>query len=1301
MKITRYLNLSLALFMWAGCQPLDAPTKQLSEKKYVRGYLVAQIPDRSKQNQKSGLKEIYIPNVAVTLQETSSGSSVGEATTDLSGRFSFPAQKKGDYKLCWKLDGYKSGCLSKPVQVKSRPVNVGNVVILPEADFEKSVVVYGKVGLRDEQDGRTLEPVVGTNSFVEIVAADTKGSTFYKTVVNNFGEYLLPNVPRNEPLVSVTATVEKETMTRQTNKETLQTGPSHRVNITLRNHVPRIQEVIAKVNGKEVEIAQPGDEVDLSVQAADVDGDPLSYTWFIGRGEGVLSSTTASAVKWRLPAVKGLYQAEIHVRDDHGGYTVGQALLSVGVTKASFSGRVVDTTGTPVSGANIEMGGTADTATSNTDGFFTVTTTLSNRYTLNIRKSGYALVSRIYNRSVSAGRWTLRQATVMTVDPTKPIVAIDPNQQKTGCYIPATERVDWKVFGGTQYARRQDGRGRTVGIGKEGSHSPYPRKLILQRKERQCGAGVEIKIPANGLVDDAGKAPGGPVTVELSTVDLLAPDSMPGDFSVNDGTYMESYGAASVNITAGGVRYNRLRPGMKAALRIPVSDLQLAAGGAIPTTIPKLVYNEKTGLWEKEGTFKLDATGKYYEAEVTHFSTINTDIQKTGQSCVRFKSQDMPLPFNVDVLVPIPGAAPVQRTASITANDEYNVIINLPNNTEITLTAYTIQDGAVVPHGIFTVNTDGPQTGTPAAPNYSECQTKVIIFPVEEPTPGADAFLHGLYSFFATKVAEGDGTVLDPALKAELEQATIDYYNTIDPRGRRNTFAKFKEANGFVADGNTTLKSGYGPVDEVRAAYANAVDLGFGRDMHGKRTLANDGQYDIAFYVTNYGNYETDDEGDFEQAVGQDPNNVVATVAMEWSRIEDGPATDYDYYDPDNVTPDPNDPNAPITHADADRVIKFYVYNKQGDPVFAADLDGRGARPIPQLCMVCHGGAYAGGFNTGTPAFSLPIDVKLGSVMLPFDIHGYVLTGAVPADFSKTNQQIEFHELNKMVVDTQPGAVIEEIIDEMYSPTNPAGADTQIEDFVVNGWDANAAHEDMYLNVIKPACRVCHSSRPLEDNGGGGTRDLRMHDVQQFLLPSPDGGIAAAASTRVCTQRVMPHALATYNRFWHSFNPLSPLEGIMYQPSRLQAFFDGVVEPVLGGELGSGCVTTPTPDDSVIEEPATLTLLQSEIFDSCSGCHDGSFSGITLDLRSGQTYGSTVNVNAQESNAGLDRIEPNSAANSYLYKKVDNNVGGGECSPVPPNASCTAAMPLGDPDGLDQAPLDDIAEWINDGAPNN
>ncbi len=1275
----------------------DTPTKQLSGKKYVRGFIAVQLHDVKKTDDLRDSR-IFIPGVKMTLTNIASSEST-DVISDLSGRFNFPAQISGDYKLCWQRAGYQSECRSSPVQISSRPVNVDIIEIRPDADFETTVVVYGTVFMRDEELGRELQPLVGINSFANIEALDNNGNTFYQTPVNNQGMYVVPAVPRDEIMVAIQASVEKETMTSRTYKEVLQTGHAHRVDVIMRNHLPRILDVVSRVGGKDVEIAQAGDTISLSASAHDADNDQLRYEWYVTPGEGTLSNPNNASTTWKLPAQKGRYTAVVHVKDDHGGYSVGKSTVRVGLDKARFSGRVVTVFGSPISAAEVQIGGTGDTAATNADGYFNLTTALTDRYVLNIRKPGFAAVSRIYRRSFENGTWRMQNATVVTVDPTQDIVVSDNPQQKDYCYVPAFERVVWSHFPGVQNRRRQDGTGRTYAVEKEPYRNPYPPELIAQRKRGQCGQGVELFIPANSLQDKDGNAPPGPVTIELNTVDLLAPDSMPGDFSADDGSYLISYGASTVEVSAGGVEFSQIADGQFAILRIPVSDAQLAAGGTIPPTIPKLVYNEETGLWEAEGEFTLDASGTFYEAEVSHFSTINTDIQKTGQSCVRFKSEDMPIPFQLDVIVPIPDAAPVQRTAQINANDEYNLIINLPNDTEITLLAYTVVNDQVVPHGVFTVDTNGAQSGNPAAPNFSECQTKVVLRPVTLPEPGPDAFLHGLYSFIATKVQENDGTIPNQALKDQLEDATIDYYNTVDPRGLRNTFDKFKQANGLAADGNPAIKASYGPGDEVRAAYANAIDLGFGRDMHGKRVLADDGEWDIAFYVSNYGDYDSDDIVDQQNAANQNADELVATVAMEWSRIEDGPASDYDYYDPDNTDPDPNDPAAPIVFSDNERVIKFYVYNKLGEPVFAADLDNRGVRPIPQLCMVCHGGAYDTGFETGTPAFSQPSDVKLGAVMLPFDIHGYEFSPVAPANFSKANQQLEIFELNNMVVDTEPGAVIEEIIDEMYSPTNPAGADNQLEDFVVAGWNANGAHQDMYLNVIKPACRVCHASRPLEDTGGGGTRDLRFHSVNHFLDAPPEG-IAAVASTRVCVTREMPHALATYNRFWYSYNPLSPLEGVLFQPSRMQAFFDGVVEPVLGGALGSNCVTTPDIDDSVIEEPAKLSDIQANIFTGCAGCHGGSFGGINMDLGDGSAHGAIVNVAAQESSGGLDRIEPNSVNQSYLYKKVDDDVAAAECTAVQAGQDCTDAMPPGS-SGLSAAELEDLAEWINDGAQSN
>ena len=64
---------------------------------------------------------------------------------------------------------------------------------------------------------------------------------------------------------------------------------------------------------------------------------------------------------------------------------------------------------------------------------------------------------------------------------------------------------------------------------------------------------------------------------------------MPGDYTVLDtaggAKVMQSYGAGSVEITAGTRRYN-LRPGVEAEVVIPVDPSQIAAGGALPPTIP-------------------------------------------------------------------------------------------------------------------------------------------------------------------------------------------------------------------------------------------------------------------------------------------------------------------------------------------------------------------------------------------------------------------------------------------------------------------------------------------------------------------------------------------------------------------------------------------------------------------------------------------------------------------------------------------------------------------------------------------
>ncbi len=1289
------------------------PILKLTGAKYVRGYLAARVGGTQQGATTAAAipsREVFVPAVKVTLA-TTGGKKVGTVETDLSGRFTFGPQKPGKYWICWQRTGFRSECTPQALSVVSRPVNVGTLQIRPDIDGKRRVSVWGEVQRRDGDLARLLEPPADRNRFAAVEAIDATGRTFDRVPVNNFGEYIVPAVPVNkDALFKLAAVIENGRTERGIHGRRLATRAQHRVDIEMRNRAPVIGELVASVAGVETATPGPGEIVDLRLEAADPDGDPVEVTWTAEGGAGTLSSTSGTSVTWELPVTPGAYSVYAIAADRKGGYAKSRLTLNVGQDSTSFSGRVSNRAGAPLAAVHVEVNGKK--TTTDARGYFQIEVEPRERYVLNLSKWGFALVSQVYRKGLSSGRWTMTPVTVASANPTLDIQVRDDSRRKEGCSIPASMEIDWKKFGQRVRPRVQDGKGNIVEISREIPRPPLPRQLLERRRRGECGPGTEVTIPANSLVDKSGNPPppGTNVEVAVGTVDLLDPDSMPGDYSATDGSstpqWMISYGAGSVDIQAGGKSYN-LKPGATAKLRIPVADVQLAAGGAIPPVIPRLYYVPSSGVWKSEGTFKLDATGRFYEADVKHFSTINTDVLKQGQSCVRFKSEGLPVPFRVEVVVPLgAGQAPRVRDEEIPANDEYWAIVNLPNDTEITLTAYQPQPGGGIPYGVFTVDTGGAQTGNPTAPNYFECQAKVVLREVEPLPPGADAFLHGLYSFAATNLGELAG---DVDLDGPLVEATIDYYGAIDPRGRRRTFADFKGTNGFDPEGDLPPQANYLDQDEVRAAYANAVDLGFGRDMHGKRTLADDGQFDIAFYVSNYGSYDTDDEGDFENAADRDPTDLVATVAMEWSRIEDPPAIPFNAYDPD-AGADPNDPNAPIGFTDGERVVKFYVYNAAGDPVFFANLDTRGQRPIPQLCMVCHGGLYPAGPNLGVPGFEdndgdadLNENVKLGSVMLPFDLHGYVLTGAVPPDFTKAQQQLEFAQLNAMVVDTLPGEATEELIAEWYD-ADPA---EQEEDVVVPGWDANDAHRDMYLNVIKPACRVCHASRPLEDAGNGFTKDIRMHQVGPWTTRSNQGGIAGFANLRVCTQRVMPHAFATYNRFWGSFDVGQPAI-FPFQPARFKAFLEGVVEPALAAagenvQLGGNCAPPADPDDDLLEPPVSLGDVQSILDNNgCSGCHSNppNFTQIDMDLQAGNTFGDTVGVNAQELLNNRKRIVAGDSGLSYLVNKIASNLGGLPCSDLPNPGGIDCGDPMPPPGGGvsadDQA---DVVEWIDDGSP--
>lgn len=118
--------------------------------------------------------------------------------------------------------------------------------------------------------------------------------------------------------------------------------------------------------------------------------------------------------------------------------------------------------------------------------------------------------------------------------------------------------------------------------------------------------------------------------------------------------------------------------------------------------------------------------------------------------------------------------------------------------------------------------------------------------------------------------------------------------------------------------------------------------------------------------------------------------------------------------------------------------------------------------------------------------------------------------------------------------------------------------------------------------------------------------------------------------------------------------------------------------------------TSPGGGGEPVDPSATFTRVQSEVFTpSCAlvGCHDplGASSGMVLSQ--GRAYSEIVGKPSVEV-ASLNRIQPGSPDNSYLYRKiVGTNITG-------------SRMPLvGAP--LDQRRIDLIRDWIRRGAPND
>ena len=272
--------------------------------------------------------------------------------------------------------------------------------------------------------------------------------------------------------------------------------------------------------------------------------------------------------------------------DDDGGINPPE-LVEGRMEDIALSGIVRDASGTPIEGVSIVSGSSA--ATTNTDGFFEfdqiqVVSVQNDRSVVRFSKAGYFDVVR----------------------------SMDADDD-------AADGASWEVV----MCRKENNDFTSI-------------KTYSSSSDQTLQAGeMKIDMPQDGYkVDGTGAGYTGKVKSEMVYLDPnneRFSEMMPGGDlaavrSDNSSAQLVSYGMTDLNMYAENGDKLQLKDGSKAKLTFPIPA---GMGENPPASIPLWSFNEKTGLWEEEGSAALQ--GNVYVGEVAHFSWVNLDYpEKQG-----------------------------------------------------------------------------------------------------------------------------------------------------------------------------------------------------------------------------------------------------------------------------------------------------------------------------------------------------------------------------------------------------------------------------------------------------------------------------------------------------------------------------------------------------------------------------------------------------------------------------------------------------------------------------------------------
>jgi len=200
--------------------------------------------------------------------------------------------------------------------------------------------------------------------------------------------------------------------------------------------------------------------------------------------------------------------------------------------------------------------------------------------------------------------------------------------------------------------------------------------------------GASVDLPANGFVDQNGAIFSGEVTAKVSYNRVTTPLGealFPGDFiGLEDNgstTGIISYGFIEVTLEDASGNPLNLAEGETATITYP-ADPNIDTH---PATIPLWYYDTTRGIWVEDGVATYDVATDSYSGTVSHFTTWNLDAKFDGASfegCVEDASGARIT--TADLYVSTNGWAKRKNNQDATGSFKF---INAPSNNEMTFFA--------------------------------------------------------------------------------------------------------------------------------------------------------------------------------------------------------------------------------------------------------------------------------------------------------------------------------------------------------------------------------------------------------------------------------------------------------------------------------------------------------------------------------------------------------------------------------------------------------------------------------------